>query len=72
MLSFPLIESSTKNLLKLYFNDVGILTGVLYGSNISAVLNDVPSINLGAVYGTVVAQQLAQNERERKRDCAVQ
>ena len=46
---FPLIESSTKNLLKLYLNDVGILTGVLYGSNISAVLNDVPSINLGAV-----------------------
>lgn len=72
MLSFPLIESSTKNLLKLYFNDVGILTGVLYGSNISAVLNDVPSINLGAVYETVVAQQLAQNERQRKRDCAVQ
>ena len=30
-------------------NDVGILTGVLCGSNISAVLNDVPSINFGAV-----------------------
>ena len=29
-----------------------------YGSNISAVLNDVPSINLGAVYETVVAQEL--------------
>ena len=55
---FPLIESSTKNLLKLYLNDVGILTGVLYGSNISAVLNDVHSINLGAVYETVVAQEL--------------
>jgi hypothetical protein len=55
---FPLIESSTKNLLKLYLNDVGILTGVLYGPNISAVLNDVPSINLGAVYETVVAQEL--------------
>ena len=53
-----MIESSTKNLLKLYLNDVGILTGVLYGSNISAVLNDVPSINLGAVYETVVAQEL--------------
>ncbi len=25
---FPLIESSTKNFLKLYLNDVGILTGV--------------------------------------------
>ena len=55
---FPLIESSTKNLLKLYLNDVGILTGVLYGPNISAVLDDVPSINLGAVYETVVAQEL--------------
>lgn len=55
---FPLIESSGKNLLKLYLNDVGILTGILYGSNISAVLNDEKSINLGSVYETVVASEL--------------
>lgn len=37
---FPLIESTGKNLLKLYLNDVGILTGILYGNNIRAVLDD--------------------------------
>jgi predicted AAA+ superfamily ATPase len=55
---FPLIESSGKNLLKLYLNDVGILTGILYGNNIRAVLDDEKSINLGAVYETVVASEL--------------
>lgn len=55
---FPLIESSGKNLLKLYLNDVGILTGILYGNNIQAVLNDQKSINLGSVYETVVASEL--------------
>jgi len=55
---FPLVESSGKNLLKLYLNDVGILTGILYGSNIRAVLNDEKSINLGSVYETVVASEL--------------
>ena len=56
---FPLIESSGKNLLKLYLNDVGILTGILYGSNIRAVLDDEKSINLGSVYESVVASELA-------------
>lgn len=55
---FPLIESSGKNLLKLYLNDVGILSGILYGSNIRAVLDDERSINLGSVYESVVASEL--------------
>lgn len=55
---FPLIESSGKNLLKLYLNDVGILTGILYGNNIRAILDDEKSINLGAVYESVVASEL--------------
>lgn len=55
---FPLIESTGKNLLKLYLNDVGILTGILYGNNIRAVLNDEKSINLGSVYESVVAIEL--------------
>lgn len=55
---FPLIESSGKNLLKLYLNDVGILTGLLYGNNIRAVLNDERSVNLGSVYETLVASEL--------------
>lgn len=56
--SFPLIENSGKNLLKLYMNDVGILTSIFFGTNIKAVMDDVASINLGAVYETAVAQEL--------------
>lgn len=55
---FPLIESTGKNLLKLYLNDVGILTGILYGNNIRAILDDEKSINLGSVYESVVASEL--------------
>ena len=55
---FPLTESESKNLLKLYMNDVGLLTNLLYGLNINAVLQDDKSINLGSVYETVVAQEL--------------
>lgn len=55
---FPLIESSGKNLLKLYLNDVGILTGILYGNNIRSVLSDERSVNLGSVYESVVASEL--------------
>ncbi len=55
---FPLIESSGKNLLKLYLNDVGILSGILYGNNIRAVMDDQKSINLGSVYESAVAQEL--------------
>ncbi len=56
---FPLIESSGKNLMKLYLNDVGILTGILYGNNIRAILDNEKSINLGSVYESVVASELA-------------
>ena len=55
---FPLIESSGKNLLKLYLNDVGILTNILYKNNIKAVLGDERSVNLGAVYESTVASEL--------------
>lgn len=55
---FPLLESQSKNLLKLYLNDVGLLTYLLYGNNINAVLKDENSVNLGSVYESVVAQEL--------------
>ena len=56
--SYPLIENSGKNLLKLYLNDVGILSSLYYRNNIKAIMDDVTSINLGSVYETVVAQEL--------------
>lgn len=55
---FPLITSSRKNLLKLYLNDVGLLTNILYKNNLQAVLDDEKSINLGTVYESVVASEL--------------
>lgn len=55
---FPLNESSSKNLIKLYYNDVGILTNLLYKNNINAILNDDNAINLGSVYETVCAMEL--------------
>lgn len=62
--SYPLVENSGKNLLKLYLNDVGILTDVLYGTNVMPVLRDIASINLGSVYETVVAQELRAHGHE--------
>ena len=55
---FPLIESTQKNLVKLYLNDVGLLTNLLYKYNATAILDDEKSINLGSVYETVVASEL--------------
>ncbi|MBR5651080.1 MAG: ATP-binding protein [Bacteroidales bacterium] len=56
---FPLAESEQKKLVKLYLNDVGLLTNILYELNVNAVLQDIKSINLGTVYESVVAQELA-------------
>ncbi len=56
---FPLKESEQKTLIKLYLNDVGLLTNILYRYNINAVIASDNSINLGAVYETVIAQELS-------------
>ena len=55
---YPLSESLQKNLLKLYLNDVGLLTSRLYGLAIKAVTETEKSVNLGAVYESAVAQEL--------------
>ena len=56
---YPLSESLQKNLLKLYLNDVGLLTSRLYGLSIKAVMETEASVNLGAVYESAVAQELS-------------
>ena len=58
---FPLAESVTKNLLKLYMNDPGLLTCVLFEDAVRAILDDARSINLGSIYETAVAAQLKAN-----------
>lgn len=56
---FPLCESTSKNLIKLYYNDVGLLTNLLYKNNIDAVLNKDSGVNLGSVYETACAMELS-------------
>ena len=55
---YPLAESMTKNLIKLYMNDPGLLSSLLYDRDASSVLDDKLSINLGSLYETGVACQL--------------
>lgn len=61
---FPLLQSSSKNLIKLYMNDVGLLTCLLYKESIQAVLGDKAKVNLGAVYETVASQELSAHGHE--------
>ena len=61
---FPLSESLHKNLLKLYLNDVGMLTAKLYGLNTQPIMENQRSVNLGAVYESVVAQELRAHGNE--------
>lgn len=62
--SYPLAANSGKNLLKLYLNDVGLLSGMYFKNNIRAIMSDEGSINLGSVYETVVAQELRAHGHE--------
>lgn len=55
---YPLCQTQGKNLLKLYMNDVGLLSNLLFRHNTKPILDDVRSVNLGALYETAVAGQL--------------
>jgi len=57
--SFPLLDTAKRNMVRLYMNDVGILTALLYRYNVKPLRDDVPQINLGNVYECVTAMQLA-------------
>lgn len=56
---FPLIETEHKNLIKLYLNDVGLLSAILFHLNPKPILEDENSINLGSLYECAVATELA-------------
>ena len=56
--TYPLVQSSSKNLIKLYFNDVGILSDLLYKTNVMPLLRGDSAVNLGSVYETAVAMEL--------------
>ena len=55
---FPLCQSTSKNLIKLYYNDVGLLTNILYKNNKDR------GVNLGSVYETVCAMELSAHGHE--------
>lgn len=55
---FPLDESQSKNLIKLYYNDVGILSNILFENNVQAITNKDAGVNLGSLYETVCAMEL--------------
>ena len=61
---FPLCQSTSKNLIKLYYNDVGLLTNILYKNNIDPLLNKDRGVNLGSVYETVCAMELSAHGHE--------
>lgn len=59
---FPLCETEQKNLVKLYHNDPGLLTAILYRNNPIPILDSESGINLGSVYECAVACQIAAND----------
>lgn len=61
---FPLSQTSSKNLVKLYYNDVGLLTNLLYHNNVSAILNNDRGVNLGSVYETAAIMELVAHGHE--------
>ncbi len=59
---FPLFDVTAKNLVKLYYNDVGLLTNLLFKTNIQPILNTDKNINLGSVYEHACAAELKAHE----------
>ena len=55
---FPLLQSTTRNLIKYYLNDVGLLSARFFSLSVKAIMEDIRSVNLGALYETVVATEL--------------
>lgn len=55
---FPLLQSKSGNLFKLFLCDVGLLTS-MYPNIQTKILNDDPIINYGAIYENYAAQELA-------------
>lgn len=54
----PLVISENRNLFKLFFSDVGLLTSCYSNQVKLAILNKDKSINNGAVFENVIAQEL--------------
>lgn len=56
--TYPLLASKERNLFKLFLCDVGLLASKLYANQLVEILNGETKVNYGAVYESVVAQEL--------------
>ncbi len=61
---FPLLASKERTLFKLFLCDVGLLTYKLLGDNVIKLLNNEKNINYGALYESVIAQELKSKNIE--------
>lgn len=55
---YPLLASKERTLFKLFLCDVGLLCSKLYGETVIKILNGETNVNFGAIYESVVAQEL--------------
>ncbi|WP_373439949.1 DUF4143 domain-containing protein [Metamycoplasma equirhinis] len=55
---FPLLASKERTLFKLFLSDVELLTYKLFNGNQIQILNNDLTLNFGAIYEAVVAQEL--------------
>lgn len=62
--SYPLGQVKKKNLSKFYLNDVGLLSLALLGDDISPIVGDSKSIDMGSIYETFVAEELSSRDIE--------
>lgn len=54
----PLLASKSRNLFKLFYSDVGLLSSAFSRKAALDILNDVSEVNHGSTYENVVAQEL--------------
>lgn len=58
-LAHPFLLSERRNLVKLFYSDVGLLTSAYSQESSRDILDDSPSVNLGGTYENYVVQELA-------------
>ncbi len=61
---YPLLASKERTLFKLFLSDVGLLTYKLFNGNQIEILNGNSTLNYGAIYEAVVAQELKAHDFE--------
>lgn len=59
---YPLLASKERTLFKLFLCDVGLLSYKLFNGNQAAILNGNTTLNNGAIYEAVVAQELSAHD----------